>query len=280
MSAGTSTLKVGPPKYFFWGVVSWSVLGVGVSKGCSWQPRVWGHVGLGTVWLGYPTDLVSPTPRCPYCCWVNTVSLFLPARDITVAMAEDTEGVPSLDCVICFAPYDRLFKVPKVLGCGHTFCLECLARVTVVAPAAPTLLCPICRRPTALPRCRGPPALPTRADLLALLPPGPTGSVRFSRPKGLLYVPPGHPKPIDQVPTVTLSLELGRPEPPAPPNRGWPWISGRGSLYRAVALMVALVVGGGLVLCGVFLFFLQPVACSEGGLVTNSTWGELGCPPY
>uniref|UniRef100_A0A8B9MUX8 RING-type domain-containing protein n=1 Tax=Accipiter nisus TaxID=211598 RepID=A0A8B9MUX8_9AVES len=96
-------------------------------------------------------------------------------------MAEDTEGVPSLDCVICFAPYDRLFKVPKVLGCGHTFCLECLARVTVVAPAAPTLLCPICRCPTALPRCRGPPALPTRADLLALLPPGPTGSVRFIR---------------------------------------------------------------------------------------------------
>uniref|UniRef100_A0A663FFP0 Ring finger protein 225 n=1 Tax=Aquila chrysaetos chrysaetos TaxID=223781 RepID=A0A663FFP0_AQUCH len=189
-------------------------------------------------------------------------------------------GVPSLDCVICFAPYDRLFKVPKVLGCGHTFCLECLARVTVVAPAAPTLLCPICRRPTALPRCRGPPALPTRADLLALLPPGPTGSVRFSRPKGLLYVPPGHPKPADQVPTVTLSLELGRPEPPAPPNRGWPWISGRWSLYRAVALMVALVVGGGLVLCGVFLFFLQPVACSEGGPVTNSTWGELGWPPY
>ncbi|KAM6188443.1 RING finger protein 225 [Sarcoramphus papa] len=195
-------------------------------------------------------------------------------------MAGDAEGVPPLDCVICFAPYDRLFKVPKALGCGHTFCLECLARLTVVAPGAPALLCPICRRPTALPRRRGPPALPTRTDLLALLPPGPAGSVRFSRPKGLLYVPPGHPKPPGQVPTVTLSLELGRPEPPAPPNRDRPWITARWSLYRAVALMVALMVGGGLVLCGVFLFFLHPVACGEGGPVTNSTWGEPGWPPY
>lgn len=209
-------------------------------------------------------------------------------RDVAAAavMAGDTEGVPPLDCVICFSPYDRLFKVPKILGCGHTFCLECLARVTVVAPAAPTLLCPVCRRPTPLPRRRGPPALPTRADLLALLPPGPTGSVRFSRPKGLLYVPPehpkssGHPKFPDQVPTVTLSLELGRPEPPVPPNRGRSWISGRWSLYRTVALTVALMVGGGLVLCGVFVFFLQPVAWGEGGPVTNSTWGEPSWPPY
>ncbi|XP_068265444.1 RING finger protein 225 [Nyctibius grandis] len=196
-------------------------------------------------------------------------------------MAGDTEDDPPLDCVICFAPYDRLFKVPKLLGCGHTFCLECLARVTVAAPAAPTLLCPVCRRPTPLPRHRGPPALPTHPDLLALLPPGPAASVRFSRPKGLLYVPPGRPKPSDQVPTVTLSLELGRPEPPpAPPNRPWPWTSCRWSLYRAVALTVALTVGGGLVLCGVFLFFLQPMACGEGGPVTNSTWGGPGWPPY
>ncbi|XP_040437239.1 RING finger protein 225-like [Falco naumanni] len=195
-------------------------------------------------------------------------------------MDGDTEGVSPLDCVICFAPYDRLFKVPKVLGCGHTFCLECLARVTVVAPDAPTLLCPICRRPTALPRRRGPPALPTRADLLALLPPGPAGSVRFSRPKGLLYVPPGHPKPPGQVPTVTLSLELGQPDPPAPPpSRGWPRVSGRWSLYRAVALTVALAVGGGLVLCGVFILFLQPMVCGEGGAGDQRHLGGGGLAP-
>ncbi|XP_042650005.1 RING finger protein 225-like [Tyto alba] len=193
----------------------------------------------------------------------------------------DAEGVPPLDCVICFAPYDRLFKVPKVLGCGHTFCLECLARVTLVAPAAPTLLCPLCRRPTPLPPRRGPPALPTPPHLLALLPPGPTASVRFNRPKGLLYVPPPRPKPPAQLPTVTLSLELGRPEPPpAPPNGAWPRLSGRWSLCRAVALAVALTVGGGLAFCGVFLFFLQPGACGEGGLLPNSTWGKQGWPPY
>ena len=180
-----------------------------------------------------------------------------------------------MDCVICFAPYDRLFKLPKILGCGHTFCLECLARVTVATPGTPVLLCPVCRRPTALPRRRGPPALPTRSDLLDLLPPGPTGSVRFNRPEGLLYVPPGHPKiPPGQVPTVTLRLELGGPDPPVPQNRPRP--SGRWSLHRAVALTVALMVGGGLVFCGVFLFFLQP----GGEMGKNGTWGESGWPPF
>ncbi|XP_009465409.1 PREDICTED: 40S ribosomal protein S5 [Nipponia nippon] len=43
--------------------------------------------------------------------------------------------------------------------------------------------------------------------------------------------------------------------------KGRSWTSSRWSLYRAVVLTVALMVGGGLVLCGVFLFFLQPLAC-------------------
>ncbi|XP_074423940.1 RING finger protein 225 [Larus michahellis] len=199
-------------------------------------------------------------------------------------MAGDAEGCPppALDCVICFAPYDRLFKVPKILGCGHTFCLECLAKVTLVTPAPPrALLCPICRRPTALPRRRGPPALPTPPHILDLLPPGPTASVRFNRPKGLLYVsPPRRPRPRDELPTVTLSLELGPPDPPDPPANP-SGLSERWSLYRAVALTVVLTVAGVLVFCGVFLFFLQPVACGEGGPVTNSTWGgEPDWPPY
>ncbi|XP_074666672.1 RING finger protein 225-like [Strix aluco] len=195
----------------------------------------------------------------------------------------DSGGPPPLDCVICFAPYDRLFKVPKVLGCGHIFCLECLARVTVGAPAAdpPTLLCPICRRPTALPPRRGPPALPTPPDLLALLPPGPTAtSIRFNRPKGLLYVPPPHPKTPDQLPTVTLSLELGRPDPPPPQNQPQPQLSGRCVLGRALALTLALMVGGGLAFCGVFLFFIQPAAYEEGGPLPNTTWGAQSWPPF
>lgn len=185
----------------------------------------------------------------------------------------DPEGPPR-DCVICFAPYDRLFKLPKALGCGHVFCLECLARVSVATPAAP-LLCPICRRPTALPPRRGPPALPTCSDLLPpALPATPRGFVRFDRPKGLLlYAPqPG------RLPTVTLSLEVGGSQPPpAPPGgRG----GGRWPFFKAVAVAVALLISGGLVLCGVFIFFLLPAACEGGSPVTNSTWGPPGWPPY
>lgn len=193
-----------------------------------------------------------------------------------------TGGVPATsplpECVICFAPYDRLFKVPKALGCGHCFCLECLARVTAAAgtpPDPPALPCPLCRRPTPLPPRRGPPALPTPPDLLAVLPPGPSGSVRFSRPKGLLYVPPGRLDPPGQVPTVTLSLEVGPPEPPrsrAGPRGCWP-------LARVAAVTLALLLGGALAFGGVFLIFLKPLACGEGGPVANSTAGQQGWPP-
>ncbi|XP_068780078.1 RING finger protein 225 [Struthio camelus] len=196
------------------------------------------------------------------------------------SLAGESEGT-ALDCIICFTCYDRTFKVPKALACGHTFCLECLARLSVAAPTAATLVCPVCRRPTALPRRRGLPGLPTRSDLLALLPadvPAAPGSVRFSRPKGLLYVPPlpksGH------VPTVALSLEVGRPQPPAPPRgHRWPWVSDRWPLYKAVALALSLVVVGGLTLCGVFLFFLLPVACGAGMSATNSTCGRQAWGP-
>ncbi|XP_062454606.1 RING finger protein 225 [Rhea pennata] len=197
------------------------------------------------------------------------------------SLAGESEGSP-LDCIICFTRYDRVFKVPKALACGHTFCLECLARLSVTAPAAGTLLCPVCRRPTALPRRRGLPALPTRSDLLALLPadvPAAPGSVRFSRPKGLLYVRPA-PKS-GQVPTVALSLEVGRPQPRNPPRgRSWPWTSDRWPLYKAVALAASLLVVGGLTLCSVFLFFLLPVSCKAGVPASNSscdaqTWGPL-----
>uniref|UniRef100_A0ACB8EGF7 Uncharacterized protein n=2 Tax=Sphaerodactylus townsendi TaxID=933632 RepID=A0ACB8EGF7_9SAUR len=72
----------------------------------------------------------------------------------------------SLDCVICFTRYDRIFKVPKELSCGHIFCLECLARINVSSEDVNAISCPVCRAPTSLRTRKGLPGLPTRRDLL------------------------------------------------------------------------------------------------------------------
>lgn len=81
-----------------------------------------------------------------------------------------------LECPICYNVYDNVFKTPKLLACGHTFCLECLSRLMMILLAAtdendgsPHLLCPFCRQPTALPS-GGPPALPSNHDTLYMLP--------------------------------------------------------------------------------------------------------------
>uniref|UniRef100_A0A8D0DTN8 RING-type domain-containing protein n=1 Tax=Salvator merianae TaxID=96440 RepID=A0A8D0DTN8_SALMN len=166
--------------------------------------------------------------------------------------ATDTEPSP-LDCVICFTPFDQLFKLPKELSCGHVFCLECLARINVSSEDINSLTCPVCRAPTAFPSRKGLPGLPTRSDLLEQLSsaPCPPGSVRFDRRRGLLYLPGKSrrgaqvgPKSGEPLNTVSLSVDVGRPAPQGASRMmalsGWPF-------YVAVA--VALLVTIGLITC-------------------------------
>ncbi|XP_074873374.1 RING finger protein 225-like [Carettochelys insculpta] len=193
--------------------------------------------------------------------------------------AEEEEG--ALDCVICFSPYDRLFKVPKALACGHTFCLECLARLSVASEQGRALRCPVCREPTHLPARKGLPGLPTRRDLLARLPLAPhgPGSVRFSRRRGLLYVPgwgprkgrgPALPKLGAGLNTVSLSVDVGRPAPRGL-GRG---VRGLGcsSWPFAMAVAVALTLTVGLVISGVYIFLLLPSASRPGLGLGNYSW--------
>nr|XP_025704516.1 RING finger protein 225-like [Callorhinus ursinus]XP_025704866.1 RING finger protein 225-like [Callorhinus ursinus] len=149
------------------------------------------------------------------------------------------------DCLICVSPFDGVFKLPKRLDCGHVFCLECLARLSLAtAGGGDAVACPVCRAPTRLAPRGGLPALPTQPGLLprAARPPlRRQGSVRFDRRRGLLYL---------------------RPPPPPPGPRRLSFSSPAWAFNAAVAL--AVLVAAGLVVSGVYIFFLIPHAAASG----------------
>ncbi|KAM3910639.1 RING finger protein 225 [Leptodactylus fuscus] len=168
----------------------------------------------------------------------------------------DDDGIS--ECVICFTSYDTLFHLPKVLSCGHVFCLECLSRITVGSTEPESLPCPVCRVPTAVPAKKGPPALSTDKDLLRRLDSSPTcpaPSLRFSRKKGRLYVPQHNSL---NVSSVSLSVDLGRPPPdPHSPRRLCQLMRSGGCVfYGSIVLILALTVA--LILAGVYIFYLLP----------------------
>lgn len=185
----------------------------------------------------------------------------------------------SLDCDICFTPFDRLFKQPKKLSCGHIFCLECLAHINVSSEDVNAITCPVCRALTSLPARKGLPGLPTPTDLLEQVSPVPIppGSVRFDRRRGLLYLPGGGkggvqigPKPGANA--AGLSVDVGRPAPRGPGQMlrfsGWPFY---------VALAVALLVTIALIICGIYIFLMPTMYVSFGGHPhANYSTGSLG----
>ncbi|XP_074540210.1 E3 ubiquitin-protein ligase RNF183 [Halichoeres trimaculatus] len=107
------------------------------------------------------------------------------------------DDVEDTECAVCFCTYDNVFKTPKLLACGHTFCLECLARINVTSPELKTLSCPVCREVTELPHGQDLPRLGNNQDIIGKLPPDMQRalSIRFKRSKGklLLKNPPSSP---------------------------------------------------------------------------------------
>ncbi|EFP04542.1 hypothetical protein CRE_31256 [Caenorhabditis remanei] len=49
-------------------------------------------------------------------------------------------------CALCIRMYDGQAVLPKTLSCGHTFCQECIDRITVRLQWGSWLRCSTCRR--------------------------------------------------------------------------------------------------------------------------------------
>lgn len=131
---------------------------------------------------------------------------YVPENDV-----DDTE------CAICFCSYDNIFKTPKLLSCGHTFCLECLARINVTSVELKSLPCPVCRGITQIPHGQDLPRLGTNQDIIQKLPPQMQRilSIRFKRSKGKLLLKshqPAHLQGEPKSPTKLKTLSVKKPE--------------------------------------------------------------------
>lgn len=67
-----------------------------------------------------------------------------------------SDSFPSEDheCKVCYNYFDLDRHTPKLLGCSHTFCRECLDALHSQEGRGWRIGCPVCRRRTPVPECR------------------------------------------------------------------------------------------------------------------------------
>ncbi|XP_042627410.1 RING finger protein 225-like [Cyprinus carpio] len=191
---------------------------------------------------------------------------------------QPSDDLLDTECIVCFCSFDNVFKAPKLLSCGHTFCLECLARINVNSPEIKMLTCPICREPTEIRRGRDLPQLGNNEGIFRKLPAEMQRvlSVRFKRSKGKLVLknPPTNSsinttlnlpvfkKKEEQAGGNTLGvmeeglgqatmIDVGRP-PSRMRGRMRRLMYSNQCYYTVVAAIIAITVG--LMLVGIFTF--------------------------
>ncbi|XP_036409328.1 uncharacterized protein im:7152348 [Megalops cyprinoides] len=59
------------------------------------------------------------------------------------------------ECSVCYMPYSRHGRVPRLLHCRHTFCAPCLELMAQVKSGLLTVRCPLCRQMTCVGRGLG-----------------------------------------------------------------------------------------------------------------------------
>lgn len=200
------------------------------------------------------------------------------------------------ECIVCFCSFDNVFKAPKLLSCGHTFCLECLARINVNSPELKTLTCPICRELTEIRHGRDLPQLGNNEDIFRKLPAEMQRalSVRFKRSKGKLVLK--NPPPNSSIKSSLNLPVLKKKEEPASSNPlgaieeglgqatmidvGRPPSRVRGRVRRLLysnqcyyaVLAAIIIITVALMLVGIFTFVVMPfVHKTPKPLLSNQT---------
>ncbi|XP_023998498.1 uncharacterized protein [Salvelinus sp. IW2-2015] len=56
------------------------------------------------------------------------------------------------ECGVCYQPYSRQDRIPRVLHCRHTFCATCLETMSLPKSDMLTVCCPLCRQTTCVGR--------------------------------------------------------------------------------------------------------------------------------
>nr|XP_043635180.1 uncharacterized protein LOC122606284 isoform X2 [Erigeron canadensis] len=79
-------------------------------------------------------------------------------------MAEEAEAA---ECPVCLQPFDGESTIPRVLGCGHSTCHDCLVSLPKPPFIKNTIRCPGCTQLVFYPP-QGPSALPKNIDLIRL----------------------------------------------------------------------------------------------------------------
>lgn len=180
------------------------------------------------------------------------------------------DNLDETECPICFCNYDNVFKTPKLLSCGHTFCLECLARINVSSVEIKKLSCPVCRELTEIRHGRDLPHLGNNEQVFCKLPPQMqrAQSVRFERSKGKLVLKNAPLTSCFSKKSTVLpvgAIEEGLASPTTvnvgiPPNR----VRGRmgrmfesNNCYYTVVVSI-IVVAVALVIVGILIFVVMP----------------------
>uniref|UniRef100_A0A3Q3A7C6 Ring finger protein 183 n=1 Tax=Kryptolebias marmoratus TaxID=37003 RepID=A0A3Q3A7C6_KRYMA len=173
----------------------------------------------------------------------------------------DEDDGEDRECNVCFCSYDNVFKTPKLLACGHTFCLECLARINVTSQEIKSLTCPMCRELTELPHGRDLPRLGNNQHIIDKLPAEMQRalSIRFKRSQGKLMLkhppPKGKPSSVSGAAAAASVLDVGRP-PSRMRGRLRRLFHSDQCYYAVVASIITITVA--LMLVGILAFIIIP----------------------